>query len=244
MRDLVLLSLFKSSAVVEYCLDLQPSQIEENFVNLDYDEFLLKCREIILETLSNTSPEIACSLFKISPSLLSSILSSSFSSTIFPNFSWKRSFQSLSFSPELPKKRVHPNTSLLLSTYSPPKKPKYNLITHTQAFLSSTPHPIKKKCTFVREVEQSLILKMISEVNETSSLPKVADKFNIKRDSLKMWYNKYYEGRLTDEVHWQEEQISDTIYKAFKLIESDINAENDKLGFQRYRTHTINNSFS
>jgi hypothetical protein len=85
---------------------------------------------------------------------------------------------------------------------------------------------------------------MISEVNEISSLPKVADKFNIKRDSLKMWYNKYYEGRLTDEVHWQEEQISDTIYKAFKLIESDIYSENDKLGFQRYRTHTINNSFS
>ena len=240
----VLLSLFKSSAAVEFCLDLQPSQIEENFVNLDYDEFLLKCRELILETLSSTSPEITCNLFQISPSLLSSLLSSSFSSTIFSNPSWKRSFRSLSFSPDLPKKRVNPDNYLHIPTHSQPKKPNYNLITNTQAFLSSTPHPIKKKCTFVREVEQSLILKMISEVNEKSSLPKVADKFNIKRDSLKMWYNKYYEGRLTDEVHWQEEQISDTIYKAFKLIESEIYAENDKLGFQRYRTHSINNSFS
>lgn len=229
---------------MEYCLDLQPSQIEENYVNLDYDEFLLKCRELILETLSNTSPEITCNLLKISPSLLSSILSSSFSPTIFPIPSWKRSFKSLPISQDLPVKRANPDVSLLLSTYFQPKKPKHNLITNTQAFLSSTPHPIKKKCTFVREVEQSLILKMISEVNETSSLPKVADKFNIKRDSLKMWYNKYYEGRLTDEVHWQEEQISDTIYKAFKLIESEIHAENDKLGFQRYRTHTINNSFT
>lgn len=228
---------------MEYCLDLHPTQIEESFVCLEYDQFFDKLKEIILDTLAKTSPEITCNIFKISPSLLTQILTNS-SSVHSADIRWNRSFQSIFSTDQLPQKRK-PSELKFLPDLTQSTKLKRNRITTTHDFLSSASSSLskKKKCTYVREIEQDLIKTMIQEVNETHNLPRVADKFNIKRDSLKWWYNKYYEDRLTDEVHWQEEQVSDTIYKAFKEIEEEILTENDKIGFQRYRTHTIINQF-
>lgn len=75
MRDLALLSLFKSSAVVEYCLDYRNHEVENELWKLENDEFFESVKEILYNALMESDLETTGKMFKLHPDFLYEIVS-------------------------------------------------------------------------------------------------------------------------------------------------------------------------
>ena len=70
MRDLALLSLFKSCAAVEYCLEYREKEVERELIGLEQDLFFKKVKEIIYNILRESDLDNCARTFNLHPNFL------------------------------------------------------------------------------------------------------------------------------------------------------------------------------
>jgi hypothetical protein len=75
MRDLALLSLFKSSAVVEFCLEYKDKEVERELIGLDQDEFFEKVKEMMYNILKESDLDSCARTFYLHPKFLYQMIS-------------------------------------------------------------------------------------------------------------------------------------------------------------------------
>lgn len=65
MRDLALLSLFKSCAAVEFCLEYRDKEVEREMIRLEQDEFFEKVKEKLYDVLKESDIDSCARMFNL-----------------------------------------------------------------------------------------------------------------------------------------------------------------------------------